>query len=222
MSSAACCLSRHPPSPDGVAPRPAVASPPIFKLNAKSQESFPAWSSGSRLSKREDAAAIQAIFEEDKSSIDDEHDKTVSKKSSSTLSAVKNRLKKHLSKDSEITNSKRHSRASIGTSEEIERRAELRRIRHKRIQEELSQEGVYDEDAKSLSTVNAPVGPVGPDISGRQKRASWTPGDSLPLPELALPALAPPESPPSKIELPPTAIFNQYVSSYLALHYPLP
>jgi hypothetical protein len=103
----------------------------------------------------------------------------------------------------------------VGTSEEeIERRAELRRIRHKRIQEELSQEGAYDEDAKSLSEVEAPVAP---SIPAMQKRASRTPGHPLPLPALALPELLPAESPPSRIQLPPTAIFNQYVSLYIAL-----
>lgn len=214
MSSSACCLSRHTPSPDGVAPRPAVASPPPFKLNSKSQDLLPSsWSSGSGLSKAEDAAAIQAIFEEDKSDQGSELDKAVSKKASSTFTAVKNRLKKHLSRDSGITNSKRHSRASVGTSEEeIERRAELRRIRHKRIQEELSQEGVYDDDAKSLSTVDAPVAP---NISAIQKRASWTPGDPSPLPDFALPALTPPEPPPLKLNIRPVTIFNQYVSSLI-------
>ena len=45
----------------------------------------------------------------------------------------------------------------IGSSEEeVERRAELRRIRHKRIQEELSNESAYDEDAKSLTSVGDP------------------------------------------------------------------
>lgn len=208
MSSTACCLSRHPPSPDGDAPRPAVSSPPFFKLNA-SQEVFPAsWSSGSRLSKPEDAAAIEAIFEEDKSDQRVEHAKTVSKKPSSTLSAVKSRLKKHLSRDSGIVpNPKRLSRASVGTSEEeIERRAELRRIRQKRIQEELSQEGIYDDDAKSLSTVDAPVAPSPFRI---RKRGSWHSGDPLPSPALAPPELAPSESSPLKLDISPITIFNQ-------------
>lgn len=209
MSSTACCLSRHPPSPDGVSPRPAVLSPPLFKLNAEHQEAIPgSWSSGSHLSKPEDAAAIQAFFEDDKSDHRIEHDKAVSKKPSSTLSAVKNRLKKHLSRDSGIaTNPKRLSRASVGTSEEeIERRAELRRIRHKRIQEELSQEGIYDDDAKSLSTVDAPVGP---SPSRMQKRGSWHSGDPLPLPALDLPVLGSAELPPLKVDIPPMTIFNQ-------------
>jgi hypothetical protein len=160
----------------------------------------------------EDAAAIQAIFEEEKSGTETERVKTVSKKTSSILDAVRSRLKKHLSQDSGITNSKRHSRASVGTSEEeVERRAELRRIRQKRIQEELSQEGVYDDDAKSISTVE---GPVAPNMSAMQKRASWTSGDVYPLPALALPMLRPselipPESQPMKLDLPPVTIFNQ-------------
>jgi hypothetical protein len=86
----------------------------------------------------------------------------------------------------------------------------LRRIRHKRIQEELSQEGVYDDDAKSLSTVDAPAAPNAP---GLQKRASWAPGDTLPSPAFDLPALTPPETLHSRVELPPKPMFNQYVSS---------
>ena len=239
MSSLACCTSRHPPSPEGVAPRPALASPPAFKLNAKSQGFFPAsWSSESRLSKPEDAAAIEAIFEEDKSSLRDRHNKIVSKKTSSTLTAAKSRLKKHLSKDSGFTAPKRHSRVSVGTSEEeVERRAELRRIRQKRIQEELSQEGIYDDDAKSLSTIDGPVthstsaesftgsslgGQLIPPGPGRLKRASWPPRDPMPSLELEVPALPTPKSPLSKIELPLIPIFNQYVRPYHCFRfYPL-
>lgn len=96
-------------------------------------------------------AIFEEVIEEDKS---DEFNRGRIKpmNSSSTLRTVKERLKKRFSRDSAL--SKRHSRSSIGTSEEeIERRAELRRIRQKRIQEELSNEGIYDDDAKSLSTI---------------------------------------------------------------------
>lgn len=218
MGSSACCMSLHPPSPDGVAPRTVVASPPPFTLKPKSQDFIPAsWSSGSRLSKPEDAAAIQAIFEEDKSDPESEHHKVISKKASSTFSAVKNRLKKHLSKDSGISTSKRYSRSSVGTTEEeIERRAELRRIRHKRIQEELSSEGIYDDDAKSLSTVDAP------SASAMLERASWTQGDPLPLPALALPSLVAIDSPSTASNIPPVALFNRYVHLHhlpLTIHY---
>ena len=218
MSSSACCMNRHPPSPDGFAPRPTVASPPHFTLSRKPQDFIPAsWSSGSRLSKPEDAEAIQAIFEEDKSDPESEHNKVISKKASSTLSAVKNRLKKHLSKESGISTSKRHSRSSVGTTEEeIERRAELRRIRHKRIQEELSSEGIYDDDAESLSTVDAP------SASALLKRASWTHGDPLLFPALALPSLVPIDSPSTASNIPPAVLFNRYVylhRLYLIIHY---
>lgn len=136
----------------------------------------------------------------------------VAKKASSTLSTVKNRLKKHLSKDSGITTSKRHSRASVGTSEaEIERRAELRRIRHKRIQEELSNEGIYDDDAKSLSTLDAATS------SGLQERALWIPRESLTLPVLALPSLVPINSPSTASNVTPITLFNRYASVALTL-----
>ncbi len=72
------------------------------------------------------------------------------KKSIISLKAVADKLKKRLSRESGGS-TKRHSRSSVGTTEEeAERRAELRRWRQKRIQEELSSEEVYDEDAKSL------------------------------------------------------------------------
>ena len=74
------------------------------------------------------------------------------KKSSGSLVSVKGRLRKHLSRELKIP--RRRSRSSVGTSEEgIERRAELRRIRQKRIQDELSSEFGYDSDAKSLQTI---------------------------------------------------------------------
>ncbi|RDW91490.1 hypothetical protein BP5796_02655 [Coleophoma crateriformis] len=84
-------------------------------------------------------------------------------KSFTALDVVKSRIRKHLSRDSDL--SKHHS---VGSSEEeLERRAELRRIRRKRIQEELSQEDVYDEDARSMSTLGMSTASPrnsGPDI----------------------------------------------------------
>jgi uncharacterized protein YdaT len=118
------------------------------------------WCSISRLSKPEEIAELQEIFEDKSDTDDEDHNMTV-KKSSSTLNAVKTKLRHHLSRDS--ATSKRQSR-SVGTSEEeVERRKELKRLNHRRIQEELSNEGIYDEDAESLSTItttnNLPMNP---------------------------------------------------------------
>lgn len=63
---------------------------------------------------------------------------THNRSASSTLQLVRTHLRRHISQDSL---SKRKSRSAVGSSqEEIERRAELKRLRHKRIQEELSSE----------------------------------------------------------------------------------
>jgi len=60
----------------------------------------------------------------------------------------------------------------------------LRRIRERRIREELSSEGVYDEDAKPLSSFL--------DIklaSDKKHSLLWTPGDFLPPLVLVSPKL---------------------------------
>ena len=92
---------------------------------------------------------------------------------SSALIAVTRKLKQHLSREAL---SKRRSKSSVGTSEEeIERRAELRRIRHKRIQEELSNEGLYDDDAYSMGSI--------PDVNASTNspplpsQFSWSPSE---------------------------------------------
>ncbi|RDW60781.1 hypothetical protein BP6252_12164 [Coleophoma cylindrospora] len=204
MGKSTCCTSRDPPSPDGDAPRPAASPSKPEKQVAR--DLVISTSTISQYSKPEDAAALRAIFE------DPHYDNgpspyVLSKKSSNTLNAlkerlrkqtsrepvpifidegseksdydsdaenhqtksftaldvVKSRIRKHLSRDSVL--SKHHS---VGSSEEeLERRAELRRIRRKRIQEELSQEDVYDEDARSTSTLGMSTASPrnsGPDI----------------------------------------------------------
>ena len=85
---------------------------------------------------------------------------------------IQDRLRKHISRESGP--SKRLSRASVGQSEEeIERRAELRRIQKKRILEELSADDGYDDDAKLLSTL------PGVPASISKRRATWATGDFL-------------------------------------------
>lgn len=198
--SSRCCIGGDPPSPDGLAPRPATRV--VESEIRKSTEQVPSWTTT-------DAAQIQAIFEEDaitplaedarrvkpqhgmgklvgilegEKSDSDIEMKVLGvkgRKSSSTLKSVTKRLKKHLSRESAL--SKRHSRSSVGTSEEeIERRAELRRIRERRIREELSNEGVYDEDAKSISTISSPHTPL-----ERAGLGSWSARKQIPSSTLA-------------------------------------
>ncbi|KAI1873523.1 hypothetical protein JX265_005145 [Neoarthrinium moseri] len=66
-----------------------------------------------------------------------------------TLGALKTKLVRRLSQKS---NSKRHSQQSVGHSdEELARRAELKRLRHKRIQEELESEQEAETQNRNLS-----------------------------------------------------------------------
>ncbi|KAH6674525.1 hypothetical protein B0J14DRAFT_43183 [Halenospora varia] len=190
-SSSNCCISRGPPSPDGEPPRLARNSPRKNPHPANA----PTLSPGSSTTIPE----LRPIFEddditetgvvhvkhnstykmrsfllgdnEDKSDTEDECKRVRVKKSSTALDAVRQKLRKHLSRESAL--SKRRSKSSVGTSEEeVERRAELRRIRHKRIQEELSNEAVYDDDAKILSSL------IDADSSmGMTSRSSWVQGE---------------------------------------------
>ncbi|CAD6450289.1 c171bdb1-7fb2-4a41-8577-ba8b1e61fb8e-CDS [Sclerotinia trifoliorum] len=204
MGSSACCTSRQPPSPDAVSPRP-IRSPSITPANtlrksprktlnlrtAEAQTQVPTWSSAT---KTEDEPEIRAIFEgqcfpekdieeeikavgEEDSDEDDEDERQQEVKpmlSSNTLKSVKSRLKKTFSRESGIT--KNDKRRSIGTSEEeVGRRKELRRLRQKRIEEELSYEDGYDEDAQSMSTVDCPTNRA---VDKGKKRQSILPEDS--------------------------------------------
>lgn len=74
------------------------------------------------------------------SDTDDDLESGLRKKGAGPLGLVKSRIRRHLSQDSL---GRRKSRISVGTSQqEIERRAELKRLMHKRIQEELHDEEV--------------------------------------------------------------------------------
>ena len=109
-------------------------------------------STSSHLSRPEELAELQAIFESENLSLEPECELMKRGESNNTLKNGTTKLRKPLSRDAVV--SKRISRASVGTSdEEIERRAELRRLRHQRIQEELSHEEIYDEDARSFHSV---------------------------------------------------------------------
>lgn len=195
--STGCCMSRNLPSPDGLAPREASTS----KLDKrKSKEQTPSLT-------LQQESELRAIFEEDveyeADKLDTPRPKGTAKlkplligeksdsedsfglhrrASTSTLKAVSQKLKKRFSRDSAI--SKRYSRTSVGTSEEeIERRAELRRIRQKRIEEELSNEN-FDDDANSLASV------AKSSVLLDKRKSSWVPGTPVPLPLLTPPVLS--------------------------------
>ncbi|KAK4458511.1 hypothetical protein QBC42DRAFT_314305 [Cladorrhinum samala] len=78
-------------------------------------------------------------------------------KSTSTLQLVKTKIRRHLSQDSL---SRRKARSAVGSSqEEVERRAELKRLMHKRIQEELrSEEGQDSSPSETSSAHRHPIG----------------------------------------------------------------
>ncbi len=157
MCSYYCCISQKPPSPEGLPARPVKLSTDAIQVAS--------WSTA-RLSKPEDVAELREIFEGDNSVVvddvvDDNDDGSrviTVERSASTLDAVKSKLRKHLSRESAL--SKHRLRSTVGNSdEEIQRRKELRSIRDRRIREELSSEGAYDDDAKSLSTVGTENSP---------------------------------------------------------------
>ncbi|KAK4166234.1 hypothetical protein QBC43DRAFT_350499 [Cladorrhinum sp. PSN259] len=77
-------------------------------------------------------------------------------KSTSTLQLVKTRIRRHLSQDSL---SCRKARSAVGSSqEELERRAELKRLMHKRIQEELrSEQGQESSQTETSSAHRNPI-----------------------------------------------------------------
>ncbi|XDG03686.1 hypothetical protein ABKA04_003301 [Annulohypoxylon sp. FPYF3050] len=96
-----------------------------------------------------EATVDPTILEVDDSD-DDEPVRSMKNSSTGTLEAIKTRFIRPLSQKSE---SKRHSQQYLGASEEeIARRAELRRLMHKRIQEELKSEEEQEEaDSKAMS-----------------------------------------------------------------------
>ncbi|PBP18891.1 hypothetical protein BUE80_DR010354 [Diplocarpon rosae] len=187
-----CCTGRAPPSPDCVPSRPVIPgtnakrckghipswiSVDTTELRAIFEDTLPSDPCRANHITHKSSAKFREILEGDKEvETDTESEPIRTKRSSGPLKAVTQKLKKHLSKEDGV--SKRLSRASIGTSEEeIGRRAELRRIRERRIREELSNEGIYDEDAKSL-----PATPGTPPTD--DPPSAWIPGNSVPRPHL--------------------------------------
>lgn len=130
---------------------------------------YSSWSAASYFSRPEDGVALRAIFDGDVSCDDMANDSTL-KDRSTTINAVKKKLRKHL--HSESASTKRGSRASVGNSEEeIARRKELKQARNSRIREELSDYMTYDDDATFVAT---------PPVVSRLTGISPVPGSLMP------------------------------------------
>ncbi|KAB8303169.1 hypothetical protein EYC80_004617 [Monilinia laxa] len=188
-------VSPRPMKSPSVTPANTLRKSPRKASNLRIEELQAQVSSWSSSTKTEDGTEIRAIFEgqcfspsdkeneivaanEQDSNEEDEderHQEVKPMLSSNTLKSVKSRLKKTFSRESGITK-KNDKRRSVGTSEEeVERRKELRRLRQKRIEEELSYDHEYDEDAQSMSTVDCPTTR---NIGKGKKRQSILPEDS--------------------------------------------
>lgn len=139
------------------------AQPPPVKLVKQSFHTFEPESSSPPIlttqapsllrSSIAEATVDPAILEVDDSD-DDEPVRSARNSSTGTLGAIKTRLIRRLSQKSE---SKRHSQHSLGTSdEEIARRAELKRLMHKRIREELKSEEEQEEREESSNKIDGP------------------------------------------------------------------
>ncbi|KAI0853882.1 hypothetical protein F5Y00DRAFT_269242 [Daldinia vernicosa] len=110
----------------------------------------------------QEATVDPTIIDIEDSDDDDEPVRSTRNSSTGTLGAIRTKFIRRLSQKSE---SKRHSQQSLGTSdEEIARRAELKRLMRKRIQEELKSEKEQEEvetqtgnteESKPCSTANA-------------------------------------------------------------------
>lgn len=111
----------------------------------------------------EDPTELEQLVVDDSDGEGEEH--AALTKTSSALNVVRTKLIRHISHDNEST---RRSRASAGHSqEEVARRAELRRFRHQRIQEELKNEG---SNAESSNTSHRSTRYLSPLIDAGQPR----------------------------------------------------
>ncbi|KFY23678.1 hypothetical protein V493_05710 [Pseudogymnoascus sp. VKM F-4281 (FW-2241)] len=134
MRGNACCIARGPPSPDGF-PSRQINLVPVHQL-ASNRARTVSWSS--RFSKPEDAAELHAIFADGDAS------------SLKRRGAARSKLQKRFPRDSTLTNQRSQKPAVGNSDEEVARRGELKRIRARRLQEELGDVRVYDEDATPL------------------------------------------------------------------------
>ncbi|KAK6955924.1 hypothetical protein Daesc_003571 [Daldinia eschscholtzii] len=151
-------------------PRVKLPNPPFSTSEAQlpSPEAI-ATESPSLLRNQIPEATVDPTILEIEDSDDDEPVRSTRNSSTGTLGAIRTRFIRRLSQKSE---SKRHSQLSLGTSdEEIARRAELRRLMRKRIQEELKSEeerecvqakAGHAEEPKSDGTTNVELPRGGP------------------------------------------------------------
>ncbi|KFY30571.1 hypothetical protein V494_08110, partial [Pseudogymnoascus sp. VKM F-4513 (FW-928)] len=120
------------------------------------------WSS--RFSKPEDAAELHAIFKGD--NFDDGDASTLKRRR-----AGRSKLQKRFSRDSTLTNQKSRRSTIVGNSQEnVARREEMKRIRTERLQEELGDIRIYDEDATPLC--DSPFGQVSKNATNDSDEAS--------------------------------------------------
>lgn len=97
----------------------------------------------------------ELVVDDDDSDTGNDPQPQLTRRASAALGAVRARFTRHLSSESDV---KRKSTASVGKSqEEIARRAELRRLRHKRIQNELKDDlrGEHITDQTSNASVKS-------------------------------------------------------------------
>ncbi|KFZ08936.1 hypothetical protein V502_09040 [Pseudogymnoascus sp. VKM F-4520 (FW-2644)] len=154
MRGNTCCIARGPPSPDGRPPR--RINPVAVRPHASDEARMVSWSS--RFSKPEDAAELYAIFQDGDAS-------TLKRRR-----AGRSKLQKRFSRDSTLTN-RRSGTSTVGISEEEgARREELKRIRAKKLQEELGDICVYDEDATPLCS--SPFGQASKSATNDSDEAS--------------------------------------------------
>ncbi|KAF4982495.1 hypothetical protein FZEAL_1888 [Fusarium zealandicum] len=123
---------------------------------------------GQPVDSSENGSVIHQIVDGDSDSDDDQRHPPKREKTSGPFDAVRNRLIRSISTES---SSKHPSFSSLGHSEEeIARRAELRRLMHQRIQDELQTEQSDDDDSKKSpqgircvsSVVNLAITSTGP------------------------------------------------------------
>lgn len=197
MSSVNCCLVQDAPSPDGPPSRPIrLRTRPETLFDPlpchKSSSLYSSSSISLPLSKQDGIGELQAIFDESKFPLGDGTYFPRTKRSSGSLASVKQRLMKHLSL--ELKPHRRRSRSTLGASEGVERRAELRRIRQKRIQDELVDNFEYDSDARSLTSI-ARVTSKGEEVVNYETCGYGRPYSATRVPSIWIPTVTSPEPP---------------------------
>ncbi|KAK4655857.1 hypothetical protein QC762_306110 [Podospora pseudocomata] len=175
MAVFCCCTSARSSKTRTIAPRspePVLPSPPplarlpgpltLNPVNPLSTETSPRSLSSLQPSVPATISPIEPIelgqlVVEDSDSEDEPDHPAPHNKSTSTLHLVRTRIRRHLSQDSL---SKKKARSAVGfTEEEIQRRAELKRLMHKRIQEELRSEEGQKSTRSEVSSDRHPGSP---------------------------------------------------------------